>query len=209
MSILPVGIRKEMQTQMFRMAQQSAPPEPSSAYMQTGVSAPSKLTPQLSSTVSSSSEKHSEDSDIREFVTSILVHQLGVPQRIVDKKLDNLVKYSIGSNGDVNGFFIIPVHTGQKKVSLSEAQKVVSEFCKKFNVDCSIEHGKNFKVNFKSVPKNDPKEISSDNEGSLQFVPDEKGNEGNKKVASNIFEEQLENRKLLLVQKLKELGYIK
>lgn len=209
MPILPVGIRKEMQTQMFRMAQQSAPPEHTSVYMQTGASAPSESSSNASFTSPKDQASGSEDSDIREFVTNILVQQLGVPQRIVDKKLDNLVRYSIGSSGDVNGFFIIPVHTGQKKVSLSEAQKVVSDFCKKFNVDCSIEHGKNFKVNFKSVPKTDPKEMSSDSEGSLQFVPDEKSNGGTKKVASSIFEEQIEDRKLMLVQKLKELGYIK
>lgn len=200
MAILPVGIRKEMQTQLFRMAQQSAPPEQNSIYMQTGASAPLDQIPQSSG---------SEESDIREFVTNVLVNSLGVPQRIIDKKLDNLVSYSINSKNEINGFFIIPVHTGQKKVSLAEAQKIVSHFCKTFNVDCDIEHGKNFKVKFKSIPKTDTKEMSGDDEGSLQFVPDEKSNSSNKKVASNIFAEQLEVRKDMLVNTLKKLGYIK
>ena len=203
MAILPVGIRKEMQTQMFRTAQQSAPPEQSSVYMQTGASAPvvSNQTPH------DDSSSKSGDIDIREFVTNVLVNELGVPQRIIDKKLDNLVNYSISSNGEVKGFFIIPVHTGQKKVTLSEAQKIVSSFCSQFNVDCDIDHGKNFKVNFKSIPKSDPVDMSGDDEGSLQFVPDEKA--GSKKVASNIFEEQLEMRKNMLSDTLKRLGYTK
>ena len=203
MAILPVGIRKQMQTQMFRTAQQSAPPEPSSVYMQTGASAPMSSSQNLNDDSSSKSG----DIDIREFVTNVLVQELGVPQRILDKKLDNLVSYSIDSNGEVKGFFIIPVHTGQKKVTLSEAQKIVSSFCSQFNVDCDIEHGKNFKVNFKSVPKSKPADMSGDDEGSLQFVPDEKS--GTKKVASNIFEEQFEMRKNMLADTLKRLGYTK
>ena len=49
--------------------------------------------------------------------------------------------------------------------------------------------------------------MSGDDEGSLQFVPDEKS--GTKKVASSIFEEQFEMRKNMLADTLKRLGYTK
>ena len=213
MAILPVGIRKEMQTQMFRMAQQTAPPEQSSVYMQTGASSPVAPIPSQEQPQEDAQSSAQDASDIREFVTNILVQSLGVPQRIVDKKLDNLVNYSINSNGEMRGFFIIPVHTGTKKVTLSEAQQIVSNFCNTFNVDCDIEHGKNFKVNFKSIPKSEPDDMSGDEEGSLQFVPDEKGNASSgaktKKIASSIFSEQIEMRKEMLANTLKRLGYTK
>ena len=53
----------------------------------------------------------------------------------------------------------------------------------------------------------DHEEMSGDDEGSLQFVPDEKS--GTKKVASSIFEEQFEMRKNMLADTLKRLGYTK
>lgn len=202
MAILPVGIRKEMQTQMFRTAQVS-PPEPASAYMQGSTPAPAVP---VSPAPSDSEPQTLDDKNIRDFVTDILVNRLGVPERTVDKKLENLVSYSISSNGDMNGFFIIPVHTGQKKVSLAEAKQIVSEFCTAFSVECEIEHGKNFKVSFKSVPKTDVQEPTE--EGSLKFVPDEKGTV-QKKVASSIFAEQFEMRKTMLADTLKRLGYTK
>jgi hypothetical protein len=200
MAILPVGIRKEMQTQMFRTAQ-SAPPEPASAYMQGGPSVPPEQPAPVANVA-----KNIDDQNIRDFVTDILVNRLGVPERTVDKKLENLVSYSIASNGDISGFFIIPVHTGQKKVSLQEAKQIVSDFCSAFNVECEIEHGKNFKISFKSVPKTDIQEPTD--EGSLKFVPDEKGT-AQKKVASSIFAEQFEMRKTMLADTLKRLGYTK
>lgn len=202
MAILPVGIRKEMQTQMFRTAQ-SAPPEPASAYMQGNTPAPAVP---VSPASSETEGQVLDDKNIRDFVTNILVNRLGVPERTVDKKLENLVSYSISSNGDMNGFFIIPVHTGQKKVSLAEAKQIVSEFCDSFSVECEIEHGKNFKVSFKSVPKTEVQEPTE--EGSLKFVPDEKG-VVQKKVASSIFAEQFEMRKTMLSDTLKRLGYTK
>lgn len=203
MAILPVGIRKEMKTQMFRMAQTDVPPEPSSVYMQTGAPAPALDN-------GDTSDKSDADVDIRQFITDMLVNELSVPQRIVSNKLDNLVNYSISSNGDVNGFFIIPVHTGYKVVSLSEAQKIVSSFSKKFSVECDIEHGKNFKVKFKTAKKIE--EDTSDSEGSLKFIPDEKSTTtatSTKKVATSILSEQFEMRIAMLADTLKKQGYTK
>lgn len=196
MAIQPVGIRKEMKTQMFREAQ-VAPPEQSSFYMQNGVSSPD---------IDSKKDEEFCDSikDVRDFVVHTLINKIGVPQRIVDKKLENLVSYSINSAGEMSGFFIIPSHTGEKKISLDEARDIVSSFEKKFNCECDIEHGKNFKIKFKSISKSDP-EPSNDDEGSLKFVPDEKNN--HKKIASSYFAEQLEDRKNILYETLRRIGY--
>ena len=78
MAIQPVGIRKEMKTQMFREAQ-VAPPEQSSFYMQNGVSSPD---------ISAKKDDEFCDSikDVRDFVVHTLINKIGVPQRIVDKK---------------------------------------------------------------------------------------------------------------------------
>jgi hypothetical protein len=198
MAIYPVGVRKEMKTQLFREAQ-VASPEHSSFYMQTGSSAP----------VLDQQEKSSDNSvqDVKDFVVSILIgDSVGIPQRIVDKKLENLVSYSVNSAGEMNGFFVIPTHTGSRKIALNDAREIVSKFEKQFNCDCEIEHGKNFKIKFKSIPK--PSEESpSDDEGSLKFVPDEKGS--TKKVAESFHTEQSENRVSAMFEHLRKIGFIK
>ncbi len=196
MAIQPVGIRKEMKTQMFREAQ-LAPPEQSSFYMQNGSSAPVQNKQQVDEICDSIQ-------DVRDFVVHTLVNDVGVPRRIVDKKLDNLVSYSINSGGEMSGFFILPSHTVEKKISLEDTRNIVSKFEKKFNCECDIEHGKNFKIKFKSVVKSEP-ESSDDEEGSLKFVPDEKNN--HKKIASSYFAEQLEERKNVLYETLRRIGY--
>lgn len=198
MPLYPVGIRKEMKTQLFREAQ-SAPPEKSSFYMQNGSSAP-VLNQEKMDQVCDSAQ------DVKEFVISILSSErVGIPQRIIDKKLENLVSYSISSSGDMNGFFIIPTHTGSKKIGLEEARKIVAEFEKKFQCDCEIEHGKNFKIKFKSIPKN-IEQAPQDDEGSLKFVPDEKGSAA-KKTASSVFAEQIVERKNILYNTLRKIGF--
>jgi hypothetical protein len=60
------------------------------------------------------------------------------------------------------------------------------------------------KIKFKSISKSDP-EPSNDDEGSLKFVPDEKNN--HKKIASSYFAEQLEDRKNILYETLRRIGY--
>lgn len=202
MSIYPVGVRKEMKTQMFREAQ-VASPEHSSFYMQNGASIPDAGQQSTSSAESAKSAIQ----DVKDFVIDVLVGEsVGMPQRIVDKKLENLVSYSINSAGEMNGFFIIPTHTGTKKISLDDARKIVSEFEKKFNCDCEIEHGKNFKIKFRSIPKPSEEE-PSDEEGSLKFVPDEKGSA--KKVASSFHVDQMKNRASSMFDYLRKVGFIK
>ena len=203
MAIYPVGVRKEMKTQLFREAQ-VASPEQSSFYMQNGASAP--LVDQQDK---SSNENSKSIKDVKDFVVDVLIGEsVGMPQRIVDKKLENLVSYSINSAGEMNGFFIIPTHTGTKKISLEDARKIVSEFEKQFNCDCEIEHGKNFKIKFRSIPKPSQEE-PSDDEGSLRFVPDEKGSGSAKKVASVFYSEQITNRVSTMFDHLRKIGFIK
>ena len=213
MAILPVGIRQEMKTQIFRIAQNSEQPEKSSVYMQTGASAPvPEVTADLpENDVSQDSEIElgvlTNSDDIHDFVYKMLV-LLGCKERSVTKNLDKFVKDKVGPDGDHKGFFMIPKHTEQRKVSLTLASKIVEIFSKKFNMRCDITPGNNFLIEFPSSSKLvDTSNADEEGLGSLGSIVGSKGE--NKKTSSSILEEQFSIRQAMLVDTLKKLGYKK
>lgn len=213
MAILPVGIRQEMKTQIFRIAQNLEQPDRSSVYMQTGSSAPlpEAQSPTVDNPVGQNTDINldtlANSDDIHEFVFQMLVI-LGCKERSVIKNLDKLVKDKVSPDGDHKGFFMIPKHTEERKVSLSLASEIVEIFSKKFNMRCDINPGTNFLIEFPSTSK--VTDTSSDDEDGLGSLRSVVGNKGEvKKTSSSVLEEQFSIRQAMLVDTLKKLGYKK
>lgn len=150
MSFLPVGRRRHMQSQLFKLADEQIPqPDMGSVYMDTGSSAPLPAPSQDQAPASNEGREKS----LREYVFAVL-EDLGVePRHLTDPKVSKKIfqqRSSIGS-GQLSGSFMIPSATAKSRVTESQASQIAGQICEAFGLDGDMSHeGRNYIVNFRS-----------------------------------------------------------
>jgi hypothetical protein len=190
MSFLPVGRRRPMQTQMFRVAQGDLTiPDLESDYM-SGDNIPVDF--QNEQEIPVDSPVVTEE-DLKAAVFSEL-ESIGVPSRIVREKQDSIFGQTLKSDSSLSGFFLIPTFTAEGKVSLSTATDLAKKISSQFGLDWQIEEvNNNYRVKFETATQEVTPESSFDMLG------------GKTSKTASAFSELLEERKNLLYNKLRDL----
>jgi hypothetical protein len=189
MSFLPVGRRRQMQSQIFKIADNEFhTPDLESSYM-SGENI----------SMDFSNENNNQDSDgvdIGDLKSSIFIEleRIGLPSRIAREKQDSIFGQTIKSDGMLNGFFLIPTFTAEGKVSLNTATGIAKDVSSRFGLDWQIEEiNNNYRVKFETKKQEISPESSFDQLG--------------KKASTNndVLSELLEERKNLLYKKLRDI----
>jgi hypothetical protein len=210
MSFLPVGRRRQMESQLFKLADDQLPqPDLGSVYMDTGSSAPvqdmSQSFDQPVQLEHSQEVPDSSPQSLREFVFAQLA-DLGVEQRhLTDPKTSKRIfskKEVLGSN-TVAGHFMIPSATAQGRISESDAKQIASGILQKFDLEGELGHeGRNYIVSFRSRKPDEPS-VSGDQDSFAELA----GEVSVPKTASTVMEELYMQRKTALADALKKAGY--
>jgi hypothetical protein len=192
MSFLPVGRRRPMQTQMFRVAQGDLTiPDLDSDYM-SGDNIPVDFQNQNEQEIPVDKPVVTEE-DLKAAVFSEL-EGIGVPSRIVREKQDSIFGQTLKSDSSLSGFFLIPTFTAEGKVSLSTATDLAKKISSQFGLDWQIEEvNNNYRVKFETATQEVTPESSFDMLG------------GKTSKTASAFSELLEERKNLLYNKLRDL----
>lgn len=223
MAFLPVGRRRAMQAQLFKIAEDQLPqPNVDSAYMETGVAAPlPAVGPDMGQSVPMDSVMQNEMGEagqptmvddqqapsLKEMVFTKL-KEIGVKEYyLTDPKISKQIfsKNDSISGEESKGFFVIPSATEMQKITESDAKKMAAEILSAFNLEGSISHeGRNFKITFFSK-KAEPEAPSGENDSFSDLV----SGGGIPKSASSVFGEMLEMRKNMMRDSLKKAGFLK
>jgi len=212
MGFLPVGRRRQMESQLFKLADDQIPqPDMGSVYMDTGSSAP------LPDAMESDAQQVSVDGggqegeveapqSLREFVFAKLM-ELGVEQRhLNDPKTSKRIfskTEGIGSNS-VKGHFMIPSATSIGRISESDARSIASAILNQFGLDGDMGHeGRNYIVSFRSRKEEAPAP-SGENDSFADLAG---GASPSSKTASSVMGDLYMMRKSMLADALRKAGY--
>lgn len=211
MGFLPVGRRRQMESQLFKLAEDQIPqPDMGSIYMDTGSSAPLPETmaadaQQIAVDESGQSDAAESPQSLREFVFAKLM-ELGVEQRhLTDPKTSKRIfskKEGLGTNSIV-GHFMIPSATANGRISETDAKKIASDILGQFGLDGEMGHeGRNYLVSFRSRKEEAPAP-SGDNDSFAELA----GETSAPKTASSVMGDLYMMRKSMLADALRKAGY--
>ena len=189
MSFFPVGRRRPMQSQMFKVSQDDFNiPDIDSNYM-SGDNVPMDF----QNEINEQEIPAATEEDLKASVFSEL-EGIGVPSRIVREKQDSIFGQTLKSDSSLSGFFLIPTFTAEGKVSLSTATDLAKKISSQFGLDWQIEEvNNNYRVKFETATQEVTPESSFDMLG------------GKTSKTASAFSELLEERKNLLYNKLRDL----
>ena len=191
MSFLPVGRRRQMQSQIFKTANDEfSSPELESNYM-SGENVPMDF-----SDSTNRENQSSGDINVVDLKSSIFseLENIGLPSRIAREKQDSIFGQTLKSDGTLNGFFLIPTFTAEGKISLNSATDIAKDISSRFSLDWQIEEiNNNYRVKFETKKQEASPESSFDQLGKKASVN------------NDVFSELLEERKNLLYKKLRDI----
>lgn len=212
MSFLPVGRRRQMESQLFKLAEDQIPqPDMGSVYMDTGSSAPlpDAMPADAQPVVVDGGEQQDAEpqapQSLREFVFAKLM-ELGVEQRhLTDPKTSKRIfskKEGLGTSS-VSGHFMIPSATSKGRISESDAKSIASEILGQFGLEGDMGHeGRNYIVSFHSRKEVAPAP-SGDNDSFAELA----GETSAPKTASSVMGDLYMMRKSMLADALRKAGY--
>tara|TARA_Y100000310_G_scaffold313359_1_gene361641 strand:+ start:2327 stop:2905 length:579 start_codon:yes stop_codon:yes gene_type:complete len=191
MSFLPVGRRRQMQSQIFKTADDEFnSPDLDSNYM-SGENIPMDF-----SNDGNNVDQDLGGVDVVDLKSSIFseLENIGLPSRVAREKQDSIFGQTLKSDGTLSGFFLIPTFTAEGKVSLNTATGIAKDVSSRFSLDWQIEEiNNNYRVKFETKKQEASPESSFDQLGKKASVND------------NVFSELLEERKNLLYKKLRDI----
>ncbi len=191
MSFLPVGRRRQMQSQLFKTADDEfSAPDLDSNYM-SGENIPMDF-----SNDGVNPDQESGGVDVVDLKSSIFseLENIGLPSRIAREKQDSIFGQTLKSDGTLNGFFLIPTFTAEGKVSLNVATGIAKDVSSRFSLDWQIEEiNNNYRVKFETKKQEASPESSFDQLGKKASVN------------NDVLSELLEERKNLLYKKLRDI----
>ena len=193
MSFLPVGRRRQMQSQIFKTADDEFnSPDLDSNYM-SGENIPMDFSNDGNIVKTSGLFGGVDVSDLKWSIFSEL-ENIGLPSRVAREKQDSIFGQTLKSDGTLSGFFLIPTFTAEGKVSLNTATGIAKDVSSRFSLDWQIEEiNNNYRVKFETKKQEASPESSFDQLGKKASVND------------NVFSELLEERKNLLYKKLRDI----
>lgn len=139
-----------------------------------------------------------ELSSLKEFIKNELIKTFNIEERKLNSKAGWYSEKTDHESNEMSGFFMIPTYSKDKKFSKQDLSNLISRLKSKFSdLQFSSEiSGDNYKVNFKSIKK---EEKSTDSFDSLPSISKAASNN------SDLFSELLSQRKDYLYKKLRNI----